>query len=300
MKIKNYIKIKANGKCFDFHNLILDEYLKKFVNGQLDFESFATVLGRRKLIYCFLKFDEPLIFQPDSIISNTEFDICLVYGIKKYEESISDKMITEKYNYSLQNDSVWDYNGNNWNADISEYYNRKITAIGFNTSFSTGSIYTPPICSILNTANYNISLQKNEIFELTRIDKILSDAIFWSSDKRIKGPIHLCTEGGPSLIYQDPLIEEDSNNIIYSVEPQKTYAKLYSVGLSYTMNNVDKELIIGQDINFTNFGTYIEIDGIKEKISKYSYSPLNTIFPNNNLFPLRKNYKYIIFIYKIY
>lgn len=299
MKIKNFINIKVNGKSIDFHNLILDEYLKKFVDLQLDIANVTAVRRRRKLSYCFLKFDTPLNFQADSTINNSDFDVCLVFGLQEYNESVSERQIVEKYRYSLQDSRIWDYSMQSWNEDLTQYYNRNITAIGFNTSFSTGSIYTPPVCAILDTSNYNISLMENEGFELTRIDTILSDANFWAKDNRIKGPIHLTAEGGSSLLYQDPLYEEEGDYSSY-VEAQPTYSQLYSVGFSSYKDFIAEEYVLGTDITAVNNGTSISIDGLQTKMKQYTYYPLQSIFPFSGLFPLKPSYKYVLFKYKLF
>lgn len=299
MKIKNFINIKANGKSIDFHNLILDEYLKKFVDLQLDITSSSKVKSRRKLSYCFLKFDTPLNFQADSTINNSDFDICLVGGMQYYNEAISGRQIVEKYRYNLQDSRIWDYSDSAWNEDRTKYYNRPITAIGFNTTFSTGIISTPPICAILDTSNYNISLMENEGFELTRIDTILSDANFWAKDNRIKGPIHLMARGGPSLLYQDPLYEEEGDHASY-VTAKPTYSQLYSVGFSSYKDFIAEEYVLGTDITAVNNGTSISIDGIQSKLKQYTYCPLQSIFPFSGLFPLKPSYKYVVFKYKLF
>ena len=59
MKIKNdLISIKIGKKQYDFTNLILDEYLRKFVNSQLDEAKTRSISNVKELRYCLIKFDD--------------------------------------------------------------------------------------------------------------------------------------------------------------------------------------------------------------------------------------------------
>ena len=59
MKIKNeLVSIKMGDKQYDFNNLILDEYLKRFVKAQLNKNNITKANIERTLRYCLIKFDK--------------------------------------------------------------------------------------------------------------------------------------------------------------------------------------------------------------------------------------------------
>ena len=61
MKIHNeVVEIKIGNKKYEFKNLILNEYLKRFAEKQLDMFENRNLLKSTELNYCFLKFDEPI------------------------------------------------------------------------------------------------------------------------------------------------------------------------------------------------------------------------------------------------
>lgn len=286
MKIKNFINLKIGKKSIDFHNLILDEYLERFVKTQLDINLSIKAPNLKKLRTLYIKFDTPLSFDATSKIDPFEsFDIAMPLDLDDFLQNISDKAITAKYIYSAK-ERVYNLSTRQYES-ISNYYGRNITALGFNALFAVLRLggYT---CSILNTSNYNISFEENQDFVLTRRDTISTDADFWSNDSRIKGPIHLSVDGGPSLLYS-----------VSSVVPQPTYAQLYSVGFSSYKDYIDKEYVIGQDIETVNNGTSISLSGLENVLSNELIFP-NEIYPSNSIYPLKANYKYVIYKYKLF
>lgn len=297
MKIKNFINLKIGKRSIDFHNLILDEYLERFVKAQLDVNTGNLAPNLRKLRTLYLKLDTPLEFDATSKLDPfASFDIALPINLDEFSQNISDKTITAKYIYSAK-ERVYNLSTRQYES-ISNYYGRNITALGFNALFAVLRLggYT---CSILNTSNYNISFEENQDFVLTRRDTISTDADFWSNDSRIKGPIHLSVDGGPSLLYQDPLFTEHAGGSVSSVVPQPTYAQLYSVGFSSYKDYIDKEYVIGQDIEAVNNGTSISLSGLENVLSNELIFP-NEIYPSNSIYPLKANYKYVIYKYKLF
>lgn len=287
MKIKNFINLKIGKRSIDFHNLILDEYFERFVKAQLDVNTGNLAPNLRKLRTLYLKLDTPLEFDATSKLDPfASFDIALPINLDEFSQNISDKTITAKYIYSA-GERVYNLSARKYESIVG-YYNRKITAIGFNALFAVLRLggYT---CSILNTSNYNISLEASQEFVLTRRDTISTDADFWSNDSRIKGPIHLTVDGGPSLLYQDPF-----------VTPQPTYAQLYSIGLSSYKDYMDKEYVIGQEIEVVNNGTSISLSGLENVLSNDLIYPNEQLHPSNSIYPLKANYKYVIYKYKLF
>lgn len=287
MKIKNFINLKIGKRSIDFHNLILDEYLERFVKAQLDVNTGNLAPNLRKLRTLYLKLDTPLEFDATSKLDPfASFDIALPINLDEFSQNISDKTITAKYIYSA-GERVYNLSARKYESIVG-YYNRKITAIGFNALFAVLRLggYT---CSILNTSNYNISLEASQEFVLTRRDTISTDADFWSNDSRIKGPIHLTVDGGPSLLYQDPF-----------VTPQPTYAQLYSIGFSSYKDYMDKEYVIGQEIEAVNNGTSISLSGLENVLSNDLIYPNEQLQPSNSIYPLKANYKYVIYKYKLF
>ena len=107
MKIKNdLISIKIGNKHYDFHNLILNIYLNKFVFNQLNIqEAYNKFNNRKDLIYLVIKFDTPFEnIDENSVIRNDEFDICASFNIKT-EQEIKENQISTKYIYNI-NDIV--------------------------------------------------------------------------------------------------------------------------------------------------------------------------------------------------
>ncbi len=186
MKIKNEIITISNGtKRYDIHNTILDIYLFKFICRQI--QSSMSPGWWADLTYCLLKFDNIVEFDKDSWIPNSNFD--LVVFQSNFTQNVNKSLIGIQYNYSFNSTAnVNKYENNDAvTADLSDYYGRKITAIGFNTRKGAHE----KVCAIVDVSNYNLYLQEKQIFTITRKDTITSDALFWSSSKNVLGPLHL-------------------------------------------------------------------------------------------------------------
>ena len=189
MKIKNeLVSIKIGKKQYDFNNLVLDEYLKRFARSQLNEEDVNLTTMDKRARYCLIKFDEPLEdISAKSEIQNSDFDICLM-GSTIANQDISEQNITTEYLYASY--FIWDYNKKTAeDVKISDYYGKKITAIGFNSWWAKGSVL---VLAVLDVSNYNIYLQENQELSVTRKDVITTDALFYSNDKsKVPGPVHL-------------------------------------------------------------------------------------------------------------
>lgn len=197
MRIRNdLVSIKIGKKQYDFNNLILNEYLNRFAKSQLDKDNMRLIANNKELSYCLLKFDMPLELNENTELDNEDFDVVLLQGASNIIQEVSENEISIKYTY--KSDWIWgDYHSTtenlNNNKTIKDFYGKKITAIGFNSYFGFTKNMTNKarICAVLDVSNYNIYLQENQDFTVTRKDIISSDTLFWSGDKRVKGPIHL-------------------------------------------------------------------------------------------------------------
>lgn len=299
MKIKNeLVSIKIGNKQYDFNNLILDTYLNRFAASQLTLERKNSDYSKEKdLWFCLLKFDEPLgNIQSSSDLHNQDFDI--FWGVAKNTQLITEKQVTIQYSYR-NTENMFDYKKGTAVFDIKEYYGRKITAIGFNTIYWSDEEQEKkyPVCAVLDTSNYNIYLQENQELSITRKDVITTDALFYSSNSKFTGPLHLAPDYltryvGPVLAENEPPMAR----YIKTIRP-----KLYSIGLSSYPDYIDKEFVIGQDIQVEQNGTELNINGIENYLATDSpLFPSNDIYPSYDLYPVKSNYKYIIFKYQIW
>lgn len=293
MKVKNdFVEIKTGDKKYKLQNLILDELLKRYAKSQIEVGNLYRIYNCPRLEYLLIKFDTPIgNLRPSSELHNADFDVGLIWGNSNVK-SLSDNKITVQYQYELdKRDSFYLYGtgvvtGEYWN----QLEGKKITALGFNSwpADDTNVINKYPVCAVLDTSNYNIYLEKNQEFSVTRKDIITTDALFYSNNMlKVPGPIHLCPYGIESLV--------DPNSSLPS------QAVLYSIGFSSYPDYIDKELVIGEDIQAIHNGNEISIIGLENYLS--TDSPLfssENIYASEDLYPVKTNYKYIIFKYKIW
>ena len=304
MKIKNeLVSLKIGNKQYDFKNLILDEYLKRFILRQLDTTTLRYIPYQIMLNTILLKFDTPFEnLSPQSEIFPENFDIAFIGGCKSVITIASPSIITTKYTYDMEN-FIYDYNKKKGgNLPFEDYYGKKIVAIGFSSYFASFTNKNK-VCAILDTSNYNIYMQANQKLECTRKDTISTDALFWSSDDRIKAPVHLSPYGGEPLLYQDPYpgFREEDKKIFNARSAMPTKGVLYSIGLSSYIDYIDKEFVIGKDVIAVQNGTELSIQSINNDFNfEKELHPNNLIYPSANLYPIKSNYKYVIFKYKVY
>lgn len=296
MKIKNdSVRIQIGNKKYDFHNLILNEYIKRLINKQLSKESATnlTLTESTILTYLLLKLDTPINnLTQDSSITNYNFDIAIVHGASKHQ-NISEKQVVMQYDYNvLINDYVIDLNlvqqGKKSPETIkylSDFYDRKITAIGFTTHWYPYK--EVPVCAVLDTSNYSIFLERNQDLTISRKDIITTDAEFSTNNKeKVKGPAHLSPLGLPQIIYQPSIVQtlkDDEGNDYIKKHEFYDYAKgvLTSVGLSQNPNYIEKEYKIGEDIQAVNNETEIVINGIINDEKEEG-----NVYPSDELFPI--------------
>lgn len=301
MKIKNeLISLKIGNKHYDFNNLILDTYLERFVKAQLDKTKIDNITHDKRLNYCLIKFDTPFEnLKHNTLLNNYDFDIALIFGTS-VEQIVTERQITVKYNYDFKIGTIIEYSSSEV-IDIQKFYGRRITVIGFNSYYANtfGSEWDIPVLAVLDVSNHNIYLQKNQELSVTRKDIITTDALFYSNNKnKVPGAAHLAPYGLPQIINQ-PNIYENANSYKQFNDPG--YGILYSIGLSSYIDYIDKEFIVGQDIQVEQNGTELNINGLENYLSVDS--PLfcgKNIYPNSSLYPVKTNYKYIIFKYKVW
>ena len=273
MKIINdIVTIKIGNKIYNYKNMILNEYLNKFVENQCCYR--VKENHGMALIYIYLKLKTPIKndINAESKIKIGEFDI-YSYSRAKYRQVISEQQINIYYDYIFKS------------YDIENYFGNKIMAIGFSTDFSKESY----VDAILDTSNYNIYIEKNQEISISRKDVITTDTLFYTNRKDlIKGPVHLCPAG----------IEEIFKTKIYQ---NKAHARLYSIGLSSYPNYIDKEYIIGTDIEMKANNNEIDIIGLENYFNNNIPVYLNNmLYAGNELYPIKTNYKYVIFKYLVY
>lgn len=284
MRIRNdLVSIKIGKKQYDFNNLILNEYLNRFAKSQLDKNSIRLITNDKELSYCLLKFDTPLEINENTELYNQDFDICILSDNTNIVQEISEQEITIKYTYN-SNLSLWDYKKNTAdNIKISDYNNKKITAIGFNSYFAPSTDLK--VCAVLDVSNYNIYLQENQDLTITRKDIISSDTVFWTENKKVKGPVHLAPSGITIL----------ENGF------RKAQGILYSVGFSSFIDYIDKEFVIGKDIQAIQENNEIKIEGIENYLSNESaLYPSISLYPSHGIYPRKPKYKYLILKYKVW
>lgn len=290
MKIKNeQVRLKIGEKQYLFHNLILDAYIKKFIDFQLltDYSSLTALKYSRSLSHILLKLDTPIDFNEKSVLQNTDFDIAVLFQSKKITQNFSSNRITTEYLYdNVEELNVLDYS-DYITKKISEFDNRKITAIAFNTYWRPDTDVLP-VCSVIDTSNYNLYLLKNQELTLSRRDIIETDGIFKSDLKAVNFPLHL-----------SPLGFEEKVNDLVSDNHGKAYGMLKSIGLSSNDDlNIEKEFDI-EEIGYSITNNTIEFNEIDNYLSIEKLLPSKNLFPISNLYPLESQYKYVVFKYAI-
>ena len=291
MKIKNEkIVIRCGNKKVELTNLILNCYLNQFANAQISLVKATQTAYQKNLKYCLLKFDKEIEFDKTSLIPNEKFDVCLMSDEIIKQEGNEKKVIIQ-YDYLFNSNSfLFDYSDLESNRLISNYYGKKITAIGFNSDWTptVGGQFTG-VCAIVDVSNYNLYLQEGQEFSVTRKDVISTDIEFHSPFNEVKYPVHLAPANIQNLYL--PKLES------YEYWDTVAYPILYSVGYGNDKIEMMEEHVIENDEAFLkaeNNKLYINNIKIYESVS-------NIFLPQFLPFcATRSNYKYIILKYKIY
>ena len=252
MKIlNNNVSIKIGTKTYDFHNLILDTYLKKMVTSQQSND--ITKWCPPTLSKCFIKFDRILEFDKKSILSENDFDIFL--GVTSTIEKTSTGGSIVNYQYSLSQTDEWN-----------NYIGKKITALGF-TDLSNN------FYACLDCSNYSLTIKQNEDISIARTDTFKTDAYFNSNNSSINYPVHLSIRGIPAFI--------SSGTDDYPLIGKYAYAHLKSVGLGTNRNNMSKEIQINENnVTYTD-DSIIFNDLANGKIIEGLYYPASNKYPQS-------------------
>ena len=277
MKINNeYIQIKIGDKIWTHKNIILDEYLKKLFNSQIDKNHDECYIS-----CCFIKFDTVINVEHDSTVYPNQFDL----KIRNTQSEINFFKKTNltgnsiKINYTFDQSSSYN-TGSTWGGVelLNNFLNRKITGIGFGVDFSS------PIFAYLDTSNMNIVINANEYITITRVDTISSDG----TCEGIDYPLHLVND----------LAFKNTSTVIIDEEIHFKYTKavLYSVGFGNVKGIMEDEHIINNEMIIDRDDTSIIFNVVRDKKTG--------IYPSSNLktgfIPLKDNSKYIIFKYRLY
>ena len=76
---------------------------------------------------------------------------------------------------------------------------------------------------------------------------------------------------------------------------------MYSIGLSSYNNYIDKEFVIGEDIEIEKDNAEITIKCLENYFANNSLLfASRKLYTSSSIYPTKSNYKYIIFKYKIY
>ena len=275
MKVKNeYIQIKIGNKTWTKKNMILNEYLYRLFDSQIN-----TSHDDCYISCCYLKLDTPIEnVDYDSEILPSEFDIT----IKNLPSEKYFKAKTTRTNNSIRINYVFDSNSlfiidDLWyEASImNDYANRRIMGIGFGINDSSN------IFAYLDTSNMNIVINYNESISISRVDLLQSDGVC----NGIEYPLHLVND----LAFKDKVWNSTTGVDEY------TKAQLYSVGFGNVKGNMEEEYLIG-DVQEN-----IDENSITFNVQRDKFVG---IYPSNNLnlgfTPLKDNSKYLIFKYRLY
>lgn len=299
MKIKNeYILIKKGKKEIKIQNTILLRYITNIINNQLSIENRANLF----MTIMFLKFDTPLTFNSTTDLQKTDFDIYTMYNLDSTEIGKTDT--TVNYLYELNNE-IRNASTNEFIASLQPYLNRKITAIGFGTTNQGEKI----VYACVDTSNYSIYLEDvTEVFSVTRKDRISTDSIFYSNNKKIKGALHLF-EG--QYEYDNMNFSEIQYiGILKSVGVGTTHLKInqeldieendltlsaneISINKEFEIKYISEGLFPGQDLYPSN-------NKYPERIIKDVLYPSYSIYPSIEQYPFEAPYQYMQLKYEIY
>lgn len=276
MRIGNeYVQIKKGNKNYIKQNTILDIYLQRILNSQIN-PSYST---RPEITNCYIKLDTPLenITPSSNLEYPNDFDIKFYKNI--FEEYTFKKMSTMYKNkvdvrYKFTKDGFFQYNGNIYGSmnDFDMFDGRKITAIGFglnNTCYA-----------VVDVSNMNIVINQGEELSISRLDTHQSDAIVYNYDY----PLHL--------------VNYIANKDYDMNLGEQTIAQLYSVGLGNKLGLMESEHIIdfeSDDVEISDTNINIIFN---ETISVGRY-PSENLFPSEHLFPKKDNSKYILLKYRL-
>ena len=270
MKISNkYVEIKMGNKKYRKQNMILNTYLKKIFDMQMNDDHNVCLINR-----CYLKLDTPI----ENVDYDTELDGLLDFDVfiyPSYNVNIISNKNTISLNYKFD-DSWYTYNGKSYiGKGLSQFNGRKITAIGFGMNRNC--------FTFLDTDNMNIFINANEDFLMSRLDTIQSDGVA----NNIEYPLHLINDTARKDV--KTIVDGDYQ---YS---ETTMAKLYSIGFGNTIGLMEEEYLIDDvETDRDDYSITLNVPRTK-KIGHYLSEDLQLGF-----YPTMDNSKYLIFKYRLY
>lgn len=271
----NYVKIQTGDKIYVRKNMILDTYIYRLFDSQLNTSHLPT-----QILSCYIKLDTPIEdVDYDTVLTENDFDITFYGGTtEEYQGQNKFKKMSEqnknniKITYLFSNEGLFYAKGQNYYSnDFAMFNGRKITAIGFG--------YVGTVFAFLDTTNMNIIINGNEGLNVTREDIFQSDGIC----KGFDFPLHLVND---SAYY-------DFTPILHTSLMKK--AQLYSIGFGNTLGLMEEEYLIDDvEIERNNNSITFNVER-EEKIGHYPSEDLHLGF-----YPTIDNSKYLIFKYRIY
>lgn len=268
MKVNNeYIQISLGNRVFTRKNMILNRYLQHLID--IQFKGKKTPHEGR-FTEVFFQLDTKKTINKDDIINywdretgNFNFSGLLVYG--SYNQSYTKNTIKLIQTYTQG--AYFELDGGYVRGDSTDLINHKLTGVGFGINAG--------LMTWVDLSDMDIIIQPGEKLTISRVDNFSTDLEIIGCDY----PRHLTN------------INRYDNNL-------PTTVFLYSVGLGEDKNYMNKEYVIGEDVNVID-----EDLGFKIPISKETNTqiyPSEDIQPFTNLYPSNSTDNYIIYKYKIY
>lgn len=291
MIIKNEdITVKLGDKEYHFKNLILNTYLDFYANRFMQNQNVGTL--KAGISTCFIKFDEPLNFDETSVIYPSDFDIRMynfdarfIANLNTYTQNGVN--ITTKFPYANSINNVQTDEAVKW----SDFVGRRIMAIGFSPFFT--NVF--PMNAILDTSNFNLTIQQGQNVTITRTDEIKTNAIGTFSNK-VKGVVHLGNVGMTNILPTNTYDDGSSIN----VSPSYSYAKLTGIGLGISPSKIIHKYNLN-DVTMSKTGIgQVSISGITNVQGTEGLYPSNLTYPSITTFPSSPTMQYVIYEYKLY
>lgn len=271
MKVSNeFVEVKIGNRSFTKKNMILNTYLNKIFNSQMDTEHSRTDIHR-----CFIKLDTPIenLNYNSELSGTTDFDI-IVYPSFVNQIILDKNFIKVIYNFDI---TRYLYDGKvYYNSDFYMFDGRKITAIGFGIN--------DECVAVADTSNMNIIINTKENFHITRVDNFQSDGTCSNFDY----PLHLVNDVAKA---EEKYFQLPTNDFVY----EYTMAQLYSVGFGNVEGLMEEEYLIENvEVDRDDYSITLNVPRTK-KVGFYPSENLHLGF-----YPVKDNSKYLIFKYRLY
>lgn len=281
MKVENkYVEIKVGNKTFIRKNMLMDIYLERIFNSQLDIDHDTSAIDS-----CFIKFDKDMgSVYPNNELNYQDFDVIflnstkdIVVGENRFEKMSETNKNNIKIIYRFNNEGIY-YSNNEYRTmnDFEVFNNHKITAIAFGNGTD--------IFAFLDTSNMNIVVNPSEEISITRVDVFKSDGICKGFDY----PLHLVNDSA----HYDTEYQQISEYETLTIE---TRSQLYSVGFGSYEGVMEEEYLI-DNLPYSRSYFDITFDIIHER--KHGIGPSNNL--RLGFYPKKDTSKYVILKYRLY